>query len=367
MSKLDSFGSRIDRTLRRALHKCTEPFGVTPRELLNKCAAPLGISPLPPRIPWFFIELTNKCNLRCPICPRSDAAKGRGLGFMDFDLYKHIVDSISAYGAVYVGLNRFGESLLYPRFLEALAYAKRKQLPSLVLVTNATLLTKEMAEGIVDLELDEIRMSLDSLDPEAYAAGRIGAKLDITLANIDYLLSYKKKRAAVKPHAIVNSVLMHDNFDQVKKVYDRFRGICEVDLKPLAHYGVSQNWEKIKKYEDFRRRPCIQPWERINFFYNGDANICCGDVEGELIIGNIKESTIQQLWYGKRAKEIRQLHTALDFSTLTVCQVCDGINADWYADALKQQIEVLARLDPSKKVIRISNASAILDKVDRPE
>ena len=137
----------------------------------------------------FFIELTNRCNLRCPICPRSDAVKGRGLGFMDFDLYKYIIDSLSEYGAGYVGLNRFGESLLYPRFLEALEYAKRKQLPELVLVTNATLLTKEMSEGIVDLGLDTIRMSLDSLDPEEYAAGRIGAKLDNTLANIDYLLS----------------------------------------------------------------------------------------------------------------------------------------------------------------------------------
>jgi radical SAM protein with 4Fe4S-binding SPASM domain len=108
-------------------------------------------------------------------------------------------------------------------------------------------------------------------------------------------------------------------------------------------------------------RPCIQPWERINFLYNGDVNICCGDVEGELIVGNIKESSIRQLWYGKRAKEIRKLHVSLAFDTLKVCQVCSGINADWYTDSFTQLREVYERLDPSKKVVEISNASAIVE------
>ncbi len=341
--KILSLRNRLDRKAKRLLNKY----------LLK----PLGATPLPPRVPLYFIELTNKCNLRCPMCPRSDAAEGRGLGFMDFDLYRYIIDRISEYGARYVNLNRFGESLLYPKFIEAVAYAKAKDIPNIGVVTNATLLTREMAEAIVDVGLDRIRFSLDSLDPVEYANGRVGAELDDVLQKIDYFFAYKKKKGAEKPVAGINSVLLHDNYEQLKKIYERFKGVCEVHFKPMAHYGVTQNWDKIKEYANYRRRPCIQPWERMNFFYNGDVNVCCGDVEGELIIGNIKEKSIKELWFGERAREIRSLHMALDFEKLRVCQVCSGINADWYEDSLRQQREIYERLDPQKKVVGLSNTA----------
>ena len=37
------------------------------------------------------IELTNMCNLRCPVCP-THFAMTRERGFMDFELFKSIID-----------------------------------------------------------------------------------------------------------------------------------------------------------------------------------------------------------------------------------------------------------------------------------
>ncbi len=330
------------------------------KKVLNKGIKFIGGTPLPQRIPLYFIELTNKCNLRCPMCPRSDATGARGLGLMDFDLYKFIIDQIKNYGAKYVNLNRFGESLLYPKFIEVVEYAKRNDIPNIGVVTNATLLTRELAEAIIDVGLDRIRLSLDTLDPEDYAAGRVGANLYDVLEKIDYFMVYKKKKGADRPRVGINSVLLHDNFEQIKKIYERFNRICEVNLKPLAHYGVSQNWDKIKEYEKYNQRPCIQPWERLNFFYNGDVNVCCGDVEGELIVGNIKEKPIKELWLKGRAKEIRRIHMALDFDKLKVCKVCSGINADWYKDSIRQQREIYEKLDSSRRVVGLSNTTPIV-------
>ena len=86
----------------------------------------------------------------------------------------------------------------------------------------------------------------------------------------------------------------------------------------------------------------------------------CGDVEGELILGDIKKESIRQIWSGKRAREIRQLHSRRQFESLRVCQVCCGINADWAAKALEQQRAILAKLDSTSKVVGLVNTMPIV-------
>lgn len=344
------------------IHKLRNKFDRKYLKKVNKALNLVGITPMPKRVPTYFIELTNKCNLKCPMCPRSDTAE-RGLGRMDFELFKYVIDEIKGHGgATFIGLNRFGESLLYDKFVEATVYAK-KQLPDthLGVVSNATLLTKEMTHSIIDESaLDKIAFSLDSLDPEEYASGRVGATLEKVLENIDYFTEYKKKKGS-KINTFMNTVLIHEHFDELKAIYERFGKDYKINFKPVAHYGVSQNWDKIKFYKQYNQTPCIQPWQRMNIFYNGDVNICCGDVEGELIVGNIKEQSIREIWHSERVQEIRKKHMALDFDDLHVCLACSGINADWYKDSYKQQVEIYSKLDPDRKVLEINNTSPIVE------
>ena len=43
-----------------------------------------------------IIEPTNVCNLKCPVCPTT-YGMDRKLGFMEFDLYKSIIDDLKSY------------------------------------------------------------------------------------------------------------------------------------------------------------------------------------------------------------------------------------------------------------------------------
>ncbi|UCC67816.1 MAG: hypothetical protein JSV79_11980, partial [Armatimonadota bacterium] len=82
--------------------------------LYNRQVAPrFGLVPKARPVPLFFIELTNHCNLECSMCPRPTLQ--RDVGHMDWDLYRRVVDNIARLGGRRLGLNRFGESLLYPR------------------------------------------------------------------------------------------------------------------------------------------------------------------------------------------------------------------------------------------------------------
>ena len=61
----------------------------TIRQLANVALRGLGASQIAPRIPYYFIEVTNKCNLNCDFCPRDSLT--RGTGFMGFDLFQLII------------------------------------------------------------------------------------------------------------------------------------------------------------------------------------------------------------------------------------------------------------------------------------
>jgi radical SAM protein with 4Fe4S-binding SPASM domain len=57
---------------------------------------------------------------------------------------------------------------------------------------------------------------------------------------------------------------------------------------------------------------------------NGKVNACaCRDVEAELIIGDLKESTLSEIWAGPGIEEIIQHQECGDFPD--VCQRCT-----WY-------------------------------------
>ena len=57
---------------------------------------------------------------------------------------------------------------------------------------------------------------------------------------------------------------------------------------------------------------------------NGKVNACaCRDVEAELVIGDLKESTLSEIWAGKGIEEIIQRHEVGDFPD--VCRRCT-----WY-------------------------------------
>ncbi|MBA4395203.1 MAG: radical SAM protein, partial [Desulfobacca sp.] len=99
---------------------------------------------LPSRV---WIELTDNCNLRCPLCPNQALPKEEK-GFMPRELFKKIIDQIS--GEVF-DLNLFhrGEPLLHPHLIEMIEYAHRKGIPCRI-HTNATLLSESLSERILD-------------------------------------------------------------------------------------------------------------------------------------------------------------------------------------------------------------------------
>lgn len=145
-----------------------------------------------------WIEPTAICNLRCPHCPNDRLAQQGHLGFMDFELFRKLIDESSPW-VHDINVHHRGESLLHPRLFEMVEYAGKRGVYT-KLHTNATLLDETKAHSIVGTPLDLISFSFDGFDAATYERRRPPARFQTTLENILRFLRLKAEGGTSHAH-----------------------------------------------------------------------------------------------------------------------------------------------------------------------
>jgi len=110
-----------------------------------------------------IIETSSLCNLRCIMCFRNYLPKETKYSNMDFELFKKIIDECKKNKIAAVKLSWRGEVLLNKDFVKMVKYAKQAGIKEVSTLTNATNLTKEIAEGLVGSGLDYLIFSVDGV------------------------------------------------------------------------------------------------------------------------------------------------------------------------------------------------------------
>ena len=114
-----------------------------------------------------YLEPTNHCNLKCPMCPQHKYPRKKG--FMVFSLFQKIVNDLP--NNVFVQLFMGGESLMHPEIIPMIKYIKHcKPSARIRIATNGTLLNNDLSKNIVLSGLDYISFSFDGPDKETYEA-----------------------------------------------------------------------------------------------------------------------------------------------------------------------------------------------------
>jgi GTP 3',8-cyclase len=72
------------------------------------------------------------------------------------------------------------------------------------------------------------------------------------------------------------------------------------------------------------RRPCYAPSEMLIVMVNGDVVLCHEDARREIVLGNLGESTIAEIWFGNEMERFRyHLVRGGRQEAGTVCARCD--------------------------------------------
>jgi len=285
-----------------------------------------------------WVELTSCCNYKCIMCPNKDLKK-EDKGFMDFDLFKKIVDESRDF-VFEINLAHRGESLMHPQLIEAIAYAEKNRIFTR-LHTNGSLLTEDISRKIIQTKLDRLSFSFDGYDKETYEKTRKGGNFNKTLGNIVRFLEIKKEAHSKKPITaleVINFNHKHkEGFSEAKKrFHSQFNNLPlnSIVFKEMHNWAGQIEKERLgKKYT-----VCPFPWNALVIYWNGAVLPCTQDFFGEFIVGNVKDSSLKEIWNGEKMSYLRKKLADGSIEKLKACSQCDRVWREGFLGVPKEYL-----------------------------
>lgn len=293
------------------------------------------------------IEVTNDCNLRCVMCPGRKMP--RPVGYMKMALYQKICDEALRIGTRSFLLYLSGEPLLHPELPEIVRYAKEAGISFVGLSTNATLLTESKARQLLESGIDRITISLDGVNKETYESLRIGARFNQVIKNVQGLLKVRKKLTS-GTHLELQIIKMKETVGEIPDFIKKWQARLDVthgdtiriqyfdtwagQVKDRSVYlPIVINGQTIDKlpyikyvdtlgFETEKKRPCGRLRHALDIYWNGDVVLCCRDLLGKSVFGNVDKEGIMGVWEGSRRQEILEADLAGDYSKIPLCANC---------------------------------------------
>lgn len=275
------------------------------------------------------IENTNVCNAECIMCPREKMA--RQLGFMDFELFRKIIDECAKERYVQeVHLHGFGEPLLEKDLLRKVSYAKEKGIRLTYIVTNGSLLFREVSKKLILAGLDRMKISFYGATKKTYETVHLGLDFNQVERNVRDFFSVRGEMGRDNPSIYLQFLPQKENIherelfrEKWSKFIDETKGDRLSDYR-LHNYGIGRDYN-ILEADNSNKRGCVLPFTTMQILWNGDVVPCCFDFNADMILTNIKEQSLKEAWNSSSFADLRRTHRMLDFKTVSLCAQCDQI------------------------------------------
>jgi len=310
---------------------------------------------IPLKTPFVLqLAVANTCNFRCRYCPCSDSGLLKKnqvkKGLMDFALYTKIIDDLDQFPEQIkiLRLVKEGEPLLNKRLADMIRYAKRKQpFVKVDTTTNASLLTPERSDELIDAGLDKIFISLQGLNADTYKRlSGVDIDFDQLIENVRYFSRNRKGcQLYIKvPDIGVNESEKRQFFEMFDPYADEvfvehiiptwpdfdISGVKEDD--GLGLYGNPKDETPIKV--------CPIIFYNLNIDFDGLMAPCQLDWAHKVALGNVKDTPLYELWNGEKFNNFRCLHLRGRRMAHTLCgkcttlEYCNVDNIDAHANRL---------------------------------
>jgi radical SAM protein with 4Fe4S-binding SPASM domain len=184
----------------------------TPKRLQNfiksYLAKNFGIVSQNIRPTTLFIETMRGCNFNCVMCRAGDFPKE----YLSFDKFRKTADMFS--DSFFLFPYAAGEPFLNREFYNMLKYASSKNFYTFV-TSNFSVID---VEKFIETQIDEIAVSIDSLNPEKFRKIRVNGDINLVVKNLKKLIDLKRKKNYKKPTISLKMVVMRENLDDVEEV-----------------------------------------------------------------------------------------------------------------------------------------------------
>jgi hypothetical protein len=259
------------------------------------------------------IESTNLCNAKCVFCPRDEMHRRQGV--MAMDLFQKVVDECAALGITHVRVHNYGEPFLDRELVEKVRYAKNRGIKEVGMISNGSLISEPLARGMIEAGLDAINISVDASGRETFERTRVNLSYDTVIGNIRTLARLRQEAGRTHPKIILSFVRQGNTADE-NAFIEEWRGIAD-----KIHITDLHNWAGTLNAHSDVQFPCYRLWLTFTVLWDGRVSLCCADFDGRHILGDLRTSTLADIWNGPAYQAARRQH--LESGGPEICRSCD--------------------------------------------
>jgi MoaA/NifB/PqqE/SkfB family radical SAM enzyme len=313
------------------------------------------------------VDVTQRCNLRCPGCPYHSieahlpSPGEKEILDIPFDLFKRSCHELKTMGTRNLIITAEGEPLLHPLIFEMISTAREMGF-RVTLFTNGTFLDEMRVQALIDSRLDLLRVSLWGSTLEEYVntyPGTDPANFNKVIEGIKLMVSNKAARRSRFPLIELYQPFTRYNFERIE---DRISlalttGCRDLSFSPFvslqgksAHLVLTPNEERQlsltlfglgKKLKSFsishnidetllyyrigktiwQKQPCYIGWLHARITADGTVLPC---VRCNLSMGHLEEKGFHEIWNGVEYRNFRR-QALLREGLVSVGKECDCI------------------------------------------
>lgn len=275
------------------------------------------------------IELTWRCNQKCIHCYQY-AAEDRELNTEEI---KDILSQLARAGTLYISFTG-GEPLVRKDFWEIAEYAARLHF-ALTLQTNATLISRETARRLEELNFFAVHVSLLG------ATAKTHDSITVNPGSFKKVLKAIKLLQQKRVRVILNITLLKQNFNEfykMLKLKERLGENLDMRVSPYIfprNDGSSEN--KELQLDDSQLREFFlwlkkdldsDPWQGAGLLCNLGINNFAINARAEvypcvsipLVIGDLRQHSFKEIW---AENSLLQRIRNIGLNDLDECQGCN--------------------------------------------
>ncbi|MCS7166904.1 MAG: radical SAM protein [Gemmatales bacterium] len=269
------------------------------------------------------VDIVGSCNARCPFCPRVAMPVERSKGFMDFELFRRILQRGREHQIDTIYLYSTGEPTLHPRFDDFVALAK--DLGYFVVCSTNGSMMHQHRRGL--RLADSVQLSIEGWDRVSYERYRYPLRFERVYANV-------QEYAAVRPaqqRYVVNCLLTRKtDVEQYALLWGQF--FDEIVFHPMyptagiidgQHRSIPEP-RLAEDYWSFERAivpVCSDPFQKLTIAFDGKRLLCCQDFSASLPLGHADDDW-NLLYHNTVVEKVRR---ELRRQTFETCQQCGNL------------------------------------------
>ena len=267
------------------------------------------------------IQFTNKCNSNCLICPYKDMHYN--YNDISDDLFYKFLNEIEEDKLIRLIPYLNNEPFLNPKYLDQLReIRKRFKKVELEISTNVSLINERNLEVLANLNITELRLSVFGYTKDTYKKMMPGLNHNKTFLKLKMISDYMKNTNTIV------SIVMIDNNEIEEFEFEKMKELCGALGFNFERWGFldRSNNVKYKSNNIYNKEVCNceqnRPLERMHILSDGRVIFCCQDWSHSIVVGNINNNTIREIWNSDIDNNIRESLYNKQKESPKICQRC---------------------------------------------